>query len=149
MLRADPKDRVGGPRGKPKKKRAGGGKAKPRKAARRGLLRPLLTWGLVIAIWLAVIGGGLTVWFAYDLPDVSRIAELNRRPSVTLLAEDGSQVAAFGDLYGETVRLRDLPPHVPQAVLAVEDRRFYQHVGLDAWGLLRAVVVNLQAGRIV
>ena len=155
MLRADPKDRVRTSRGKPGKSKGAGRRrkagtgGKSRKAARRGLLRPLLIWSLVAAIWVSVIGAGVVAWFAYDLPDVSRIAELTRRPSVTLLAADGSQVAAFGDLYGETVRLRDLPPHVPHAVLAVEDRRFYQHVGLDIWGLMRAVVVNLQAGRIV
>ena len=157
MLRADPKDRAPTSRGKAKKSRSSAGRgkakrrggAKPRKAARRGLLRPLLTWSLVAAIWLSIIGAGVVAWFAYDLPDVSRIAELTRRPSVTLLAEDGSRLAAFGDLYGEAVRLRDLPPHVPHAVLAVEDRRFYEHVGLDIWGLMRAVVVNLQAGRIV
>ena len=155
MLRADPKDRVRTSRGKPGKSKGAGRRrkagtgGKSRKAARRGLLRPLLTWSLVAAIWVSVIGAGIVAWFAYDLPDVSRIAELTRRPSVTLLAADGSQVAAFGDLYGETVRLRDLPPHVPHAVLAVEDRRFYEHVGLDIWGLMRAVVVNLRAGRIV
>ena len=155
MLRADPKDRVRTSRGKPGKSKGAGRRrkagtgGKSRKAARRGLLRPLLTWSLVAAIWVSVIGAGVVAWFAYDLPDVSRIAELTRRPSVTLLAADGSQVAAFGDLYGETVRLRDLPPHVPHAVLAVEDRRFYEHVGLDIWGLMRAVVVNLRAGRIV
>ena len=155
MLRADPKDRVRTSRGKPGKSKGAGRRrkagtgGKSRKAARRGLLRPLLTWSLVAAIWVSVIGAGIVAWFAYDLPDVSRIAELTRRPSVTLLAADGSQVAAFGDLYGETVRLRDLPPHVPHAVLAVEDRRFYEHVGLDIWGLMRAVVVNLRARRIV
>ena len=109
----------------------------------------LLRWALVAAIWSAVLLGGVLAWYAYDLPDLGRIAQLTRKPSVTLLAADGAQLAAIGEVYGETVALGDLPAHLPQAVLAVEDRRFYRHFGLDVLGLARAMWVNLRAGRIV
>src|SRR5690606_24695749 len=57
-------------------------------------------------------------------------------------------LAAFGDLYGEAVSVEGLPPYLPQAVLAVEDRRFYEHAGVDPWGILRAMVSNVMAGEL-
>ncbi len=68
-----------------------------------------------------------------------RLNELKRQPSVTLLAADGSLLATYGDLYGEAVRLADLPPYLPAAVLATEDRRFYGHFGVDLRGVARAI----------
>src|SRR3546814_10840440 len=73
---------------------------------------------------------------------------MTRRPNVTLLAADGTRLASFGDRFGATYSRRELPPHLPRAVIAVEDRRFYEHGGIDYRGLLRAVYVNLREGRI-
>ncbi len=101
------------------------------------------------AVCGAVVIGGLIAWYGSGLPDISRLDGLTRRPSVTLLSADGTMLATFGDLYGAPVQLHELPPHLPQAVLAVEDRRFYSHFGLDLWGVTRAVLANLRAGRIV
>src|SRR5690606_3417471 len=85
----------------------------------------------------------------YDLPDVSKLNEIKRRASVSLLAQDGSLIASYGDLYGSTAALRDLPPYLPAAVIATEDRRFYDHFGIDLKGLARAIYVNLREGRLV
>jgi penicillin-binding protein 1A len=87
-------------------------------------------------------------WLAYDLPDVSRLNEIRKQPSVTLLADDGEVIATYGDLYGATVQLKDLPRYLPQAVLATEDRRFYSHFGLDPLGLARAAYINLRDWRL-
>jgi penicillin-binding protein 1A len=57
--------------------------------------------------------------------------------------------AIAGKTGGEAVRLFELPSHLPQAVMAIEDRRFYSHFGVDLLGLARAMVVNVQAGRVV
>jgi penicillin-binding protein 1A len=129
--------------------RPGGGQ--PRKAAprRRGWLKPLAIWSLVLAIWGAVAAGGLVVYYAHDLPEIDQVAEASRKPSVTLLARDGTRLATYGDLYGARISLADLPKAVPQAVLAVEDRRFYHHPGIDPFGLARAALANLRAGEIV
>jgi penicillin-binding protein 1A len=59
------------------------------------------------------------------------------KPSITILAEDGSIVARYGDITGAIINAAQLPPHVLQAVMAVEDRRFYSHFGVDPVGLLR------------
>ncbi len=99
-------------------------------------------WGLVAAF------AGL-IYFAWDLPRPEDALGTTRRPSVTMVAADGALLSTSGDLYGETVRLRDLPAHVPAAFIAIEDRRFRDHMGLDVIGLVRALVVNLTAGRVV
>lgn len=130
----------------------GGGKGRSgrrAKAARAGgVLRRVLTWTLVAAIWCVVVVSGGLAWYAYDLPEVGAIEKMTRQPNVTLLAADGTRLASYGDRFGATYGLRELPPHLPHAVIAVEDRRFYDHGGIDLRGLLRAVYVNLREGRI-
>jgi penicillin-binding protein 1A len=108
----------------------------------------LLRWGLVSASWGTLVGLMFLGWLAYDLPDVSRLNEIRKQPSVTLLADDGEVIATYGDLYGATVQLKDLPRFLPQAVLATEDRRFYGHFGLDPIGLARAAYINLRDWRL-
>ncbi len=109
----------------------------------------MLRWGLVSASWATFLGLVFLGWLAYDLPDVNRLGEIRKQPSITLLADDGEVIASYGDLYGATVQLDVLPAYLPQAVLATEDRRFYRHFGLDAIGLLRAAYVNLRHWRLV
>ena len=119
------------------------------KGSGRRIWRWVAIWSGVAGIWGIVALGGLLAFYAYDLPDVAQIAAVDRAPSVSLLAADGTVIASFGDLYGESVNVQDLPPHLPQAVIAVEDRRFYSHGGVDILGLVRAMFANLRAGRIV
>ena len=120
-----------------------------RRAPKRRFGRWLLAWTGVICVWMLVIFGGLVAYYAYDLPDVAQIAAANRAPSVTLLGADGAILANFGELYGEAIDVADLPPNLSRAVVAVEDRRFYRHPGVDVFGLARAMLANIRAGRIV
>jgi penicillin-binding protein 1A len=119
-----------------------------RKASRHWGWR-LLSWGLVLAIWGGVVLTGVVAWYAYDLPDVNRIEQITRQPSIRLVSADGVQLASYGDFYGEPITLDKLPPHLPQAILAIEDRRFYEHFGVDVWGIARAMVTNIRVGRFV
>ena len=129
-----------------RKRTAKSGRKKAMRAA--GLLRRVVTWSLVAAIWCAVVVSGVLAWYAYDLPDIGEIEKMTRRPNVTLVAADGTRLASFGDRFGATRSLTELPPQLPRAVIAVEDRRFYEHGGIDFRGLMRAVYVNLREGRI-
>lgn len=121
----------------------------PPARARRRLVPRLLRWSVVLAVWGLVAGFVALVFFAWDLPRPEEALGATRRPSVTLVAADGALLATSGDLYGETVRLRDLPAHVPAAFIAIEDRRFREHLGLDVIGVARALVANVMAGRVV
>ena len=117
------------------------GRAKPRRRLARRLLAGLA--------WMVAILGAGFIWFTHDLPDVGTLAEPGRGPSITLLAVDGTRIARFGSLYGEPAQLASLPSYLPRAVLATEDRRFYDHFGVDILGIQRAVVANVRAGGIV
>ena len=118
-------------------------------ARRRGRFGLLLRWSLLLGIWGSLGLAALLLYFAWDLPRPGEALATTRRPSVTLETADGRVLATSGDLYGERVRLADLPGYLPDALLAVEDRRFRSHFGVDPIGLLRAAVSNLRAGGVV
>jgi penicillin-binding protein 1A len=107
-----------------------------------------LRWAAIVALWGVIALGLVVAFFALDLPDVDNLNVIERRPSVTLVTTDGAVVATVGDLYAEPVRLAQLPPYLPKALLATEDRRFYSHFGVDPLGLARAMVTNIRAGRL-
>ncbi|MFQ5467590.1 MAG: transglycosylase domain-containing protein, partial [Kiloniellaceae bacterium] len=130
-----------------RKKRAG--KARPGGTRRRRWGVRLLVWGASAAIWAVLVVAALVAWYAYDLPEIADVGAVERRPAVSLVAADGTLLASYGDVYGTTVAVKDLPPALPHAVLAIEDRRFYDHPGIDFIGLARAAWANLRAGRIV
>jgi penicillin-binding protein 1A len=109
----------------------------------------LVKWCATLVVWGIIAGILVAGWFYADLPDIDDALEATRRPTVTLVSADGQVLAAKGDLYGVPVQLGDLPAALPNAVLATEDRRFYNHYGIDFIGLGRATWANIQARRIV
>ncbi len=117
--------------------------------ARRTWRWRLLGWLVILAVWCALLGAAGLLWFAWDLPRPGAALAAVRRPSLTLLDDQGHAFARFGDVVGDKVHLSDLPPALPQAAVAVEDRRFWTHWGLDLTGILRAAYVDLRAGRVV
>lgn len=84
--------------------------------------------------------------FATDLPDISSVGATERRPAITVIGDNGREVARYGDLTGDYVTVDDLPRHLIDAVLAIEDRRFYGHPGVDPIGIGRAAWSNLTSG---
>jgi penicillin-binding protein 1A len=108
----------------------------------------LARWAFVAGIWGTVAVGGIVAWYAYDLPELNSIPELARRPAVSLVAADGTEFANYGDTAGPPIPISEMPRYLPQAVLAIEDRRFYSHPGVDVFGLLRAIVTNVTAGEL-
>jgi penicillin-binding protein 1A len=108
-----------------------------------------IRWSFIILIWIGFFGGCGVLWYSYDLPDITKLQQSERRPSITVLAKDGTKLATYGDLHGQMVDIKKLPPYVVQALLAIEDRRFYSHFGVDLIGLIRAIWVNYRAGHVV
>ena len=151
-LRVDPdeKPRPTTPRGRPRPppRRPQRGKRPGRHVGRR-LLGRAVRLGVLLGLWAAIVGGGALVYFALTLPDTSQLTVAERRPSVTILAEDGSPIASFGDLFGRPLSLKEMSPFLPKAVIATEDRRFYHHFGIDPVGLVRAALTDLRARQIV
>ena len=116
-----------------------------RKASPQSLGRRLA----FVALWAFLAGAGALAYFALTLPSTDQLTAAQRQPSVTILADDGSLVATFGELFGEPLRLREMPRYLPEAVIATEDRRFYHHFGIDLIGMGRALFADLRAGHIV
>jgi len=111
-------------------------------------LKRLLMWLATLGVWGCVLVGAILAYYAYDLPDVDKATAVDRRPGLTLLSADGKVIATSGDLYGEAIQIDDLPDYLPQAVMATEDRRFYNHLGVDVIGLGRALITNIMSGRV-
>ncbi len=136
----------------PSKKTRSREKPKPLKSTRAPLLWRVTKWSLVFVIWGGLALAGTIVWYAWNLPSVDALGpstDKGRRPGVTILASNGSLVAGYGDLYGARLTVNELPPQLVQAVVAIEDRRFFEHPGVDFRGILRAAVANLRAGGVV
>jgi penicillin-binding protein 1A len=116
---------------------------------KRRLLFWLVRWGFIASVWLTLVVTVIVVWFCRDLPRPESALDAVRRPSLTLEDRSGRVIATFGDVVGEPLRFRQFAPFLPAAVVAVEDRRFYRHFGIDPIGLLRAAWVNVTSGRVV
>lgn len=113
--------------------------------------RTLIAAGVALFILAAL--GFANDYFLGDTPRLPEstvsLATLNRTPGMTFLDRNGAVMATRGARYGLKVRLADLPPYVPRAFLAAEDRRFYSHGAIDWRAVLRASWVNARAGRTV
>ena len=120
--------------------------APPRRRAR--LRWRIARFLLIVGIWAVLAAGVTLVWFARDLPRPEAALDAARRPGLTLQDRTGHSFATFGDVVGESLRLTDMPTALPQAVVSIEDRRFWSHPGIDVLGLARAFVVNLRSGRL-
>ncbi|MBV9538638.1 MAG: transglycosylase domain-containing protein, partial [Acidisphaera sp.] len=116
---------------------------------RRRLRWRLLRWAVILGVWGCLAAGAALLWFAWDLPRPEDALAAVRRPSLVLEDRAGHVFARFGDVVGEPLRLVDLPPALPAAAVAIEDRRFYAHGALDPVGIVRAIWVNLRAGHVV
>ena len=117
-LRADPADRL----------RPVPSAAPRRRRTNRRIIRGLGRIAVLLVLWGVIIGGGVLGYFALTLPDTSQLTVAERRPSVTILAADGSLLATFGDLFGQPLTLGEMSPYLPKAVIATEDRLSLIHI---------------------
>ena len=109
----------------------------------------IFKWSFVAGLWVGLFVAATVAWYAAELPAITKSVAFERKTSITVKAADGSIIARYGDIMGESVKVEDLPPHLIHAVLATEDRRFYHHFGIDPVGLARAMFVNAQRGGFV
>ena len=137
----------------PSSRRTSGRKAKSKrgKARRRGssLLGRLVYWCFVMAVWAGIGAMGIVVYYGAKMPNIADWSVPDRPPNVKIVSADGKLLANRGLTGGEAVGLHEMSPYIPQAVIAIEDRRFYSHFGVDPIGLSRAIASNAMAGRMV
>lgn len=113
----------------------------------RGILGWVFYWGVVLGLWGLVALGGVIGYFAMKLPPIDQLSVPKRPPNVAIMAADGSLIANRGETGGSNVPIGEVPPYVAKAFVAIEDRRFYQHFGIDPVGLARAFAKNVTTGR--
>lgn len=105
----------------------------------------LARWGaslMAAGLFFAVIG---VVLLTRDLPDINRVRPVEADTALEILAADGSLLARYGQLRGDWLRFEEIPPVMVDAILAIEDRRFFDHPGFDWRGIARALIANLSA----
>ena len=115
---------------------------------------PRLHWALRICLWAVglVFAGllsvlmvvGVAMVMAYpQLPDTSDLAEYRPKLPLRIFTADGALMGEFGEERRNLTPIREIPQVMKDAVLSIEDSRFYQHGGLDYLGLIRASIANL------
>jgi penicillin-binding protein 1A len=126
--------------------RRNGGRRGKKKRARPGFFRRLVRSFLVVTL-LATAGiGGVVAYYASRLPPMADWTVPKRAANVRILAASGALITNRGDTSGASLKLEEMPRYLPEAVIAIEDRRFYWHFGVDPIGLTRAIFTNLEAG---
>src|SRR5829696_1161500 len=151
-LRLSREDRAGGdmPKAKRRAAREDAGpreprRSKPKRRPRRSLTGRLVYGLLVLGLWGAIGLAGVIAYHAAQLPPIDQLAVPKRPPNIAILASDGTLLANRGETGGRTVGLKELPPHLPKAFIAIEDRRFYDHFGVDPVGIARALARNVSS----
>ena len=114
------------------------GRKRKRSTRSRPLFKRIAYWGVVVGLWGVIAVGGVFALVAANLPPIQSIEIPKRPPGIEIVGLDGKTLATRGEMHGATVTLKDLPAYLPRAFIAIEDRRFYSHFGIDPIGLLRA-----------
>ncbi len=114
---------------------------------RRGAAWPFVL--VMLVAWFAIFGAIFYSHFVSELPDVKNLLANGPVRDVTILDDHGRLVARRGLVQGAMVKASDLPDYAQDAFIAIEDRRFRDHFGLDPIGMARAGIANMFAGRVV
>lgn len=136
---------------------------KPRKpAARKRRLPAIIGWPLALIMWViriiwrltwragliaTLLLVGMVLYTSTTVPDLETLLDGRARGSVTLLDAKGEVFAWRGDQFGGAVTTDTVSKHLKNAVVATEDKRFYQHFGLSPRGIASAVRINMREGR--
>jgi len=111
-----------------------------------GRAAKLIVLAAVLSTFAAIAFGA---YLMMTLPQIDRALSTTRPPSIVFLDRSGNKITGINDAYGQPIEVRKLPTHVWQAIVAVEDRRFFKHRGIDPRGLLRALWRNTLADKAV
>jgi penicillin-binding protein 1A len=84
---------------------------------------------------------------SFQAPELPKLPEIKREPQITYVDRSGAVLGVRGGRYAPPVNLASIPAYVPAAFVAIEDRRFYEHQGVDALGIARALVADAIKGR--
>ncbi|ESZ08837.1 MULTISPECIES: transglycosylase domain-containing protein [unclassified Mesorhizobium] len=123
-----------------------GKRGKPRRGL-FGVMARMFYWCFVLCIWGGIAVAGIVVYYGAKMPAATTWSIPDRAPNIKIVSVDGQLLANRGMSGGEAVGLHEMSPYIPEAVIAIEDRRFYSHFGIDPIGLSRAMVTNVLGRR--
>ncbi len=127
--------------------RAGGAAEAPRGGAFGKWLRRLFVGGLAICL-LGLLFLGIAVAFAArSLPSFYQLKATQNAQTIVVRARDGSEIVEIGPSYGQWLSAEEIPEVMKDAMIAVEDRRYYSHPGVDPYGLARALYTAVSDDR--
>ncbi len=108
-------------------------------------------WTAIIRLFFAgfILVGLALIYFAAQLPDIRALDTIKKQQGITIEAADGRVIANYGDVYGTYIPYEQIPKSLVLAVIATEDRRFFEHHGVDFFGIARAMVTNISRGHMV
>lgn len=116
----------------------------------------LVRYGLIAFLVVFLVGSGWGFWKWQslfrgmpDLPEVTELWNAKREAAIEFVDRNGNTLDVRGPRYGRATDVSLLPPHVPQAFIAAEDKRFYEHDGADDAAIARAAWSNMRAGETV
>ncbi|MBC99588.1 MAG: hypothetical protein CME63_17720 [Halobacteriovoraceae bacterium] len=116
-------------------------------------MKSIITKVFVTLISLAVMGGvvavSIFIYFSFDLPKISSLNDYEPAVPSVILSKDGTVLAQLGKEKRDIATMEEIPKRVVDAFLSAEDDSFYEHTGVDYWGIFRATIANLKAGRVV
>lgn len=144
---------------RPQRGKSSRGKAKPAAKTKRGrrqkkpltvgrVIFRLFSWAIILAVWGVLAIGGVVLYYGMQLPSSSTWKVPDRAANIRIVASDGQLISNRGKSGGEAVSLHELPYYVPAAFVAIEDRRFYQHFGIDVIGLASVALESVRAGEV-
>ncbi len=105
-------------------------------------------WSAVLAVWGLIGIFFLTLYLAHDLPNVDDLPQPGQNQQVRVLDINGNVLATYGAQYGDWLDFKQIPPIMVQALVSIEDRRYYDHGAIDWRGIARAMVSNVMKGRL-
>ena len=145
-----PAPRKSASKGKTSRSRAASPKAGRRGSRKRrglfGVFGRLVYWCFVFGIWGGIAAAGVVVYYGAKMPAATTWAIPDRAPNIKIVSVDKELIANRGMSGGEAIGLHEMSAYIPESVVAIEDRRFYSHFGIDPIGLARATVTNIAGG---
>ena len=117
--------------------------------AKRGPIAAVFYALSVLGVWAVIVGIILFVYLAHDLPDYENPPKPGAGiRSIVVKAENGATLVRTGPIYGDFLTYNEIPKPMIHAIVAVEDRRFFDHIGIDGKGIARAAMTNALSGRL-
>lgn len=115
----------------------------------KGFWKKLILLGAFVALLLFIVFGLLFAYYSFNLPDPNKLLSVRNVPESTKILDRNGKL--LYDIHGEEKRtlvtLDQIPKYAKEATIAVEDKDFYKHGGVDLTGIIRAVLVDVLSGR--